>query len=60
MKHYTMKDYEIFKEVDGMWKVVRTGPDGVRRNIATQSIITRREAEQVARDDRDALNVARD
>ncbi len=55
MNRYTTKDYDIFFD-NGKWVAVRTGPDGVRRNVARYNCQTKREALQDARDDRDDLN----
>jgi len=54
--HYTLAhDYEIFWD-NGAYVAVRTGPDGVRRNMAPQNCATRHEAVEAAREDRDWLN----
>ena len=53
-KKYTMKDYDIFWD-NGKYVAVRTGPDGVRRNIAVCGE-TKCDATIEARRDRDFLN----
>ena len=52
---YTLRDYDIFLD-NGKYVAVRTGPDGVRRNIAPDSCRTKKDAIQEAREDRDWLN----
>jgi len=56
MKKMTMKDYDIFWD-NGQWVAVRTGHDGVRRNIAL-NCQTKADALVAAREDRDFLNAA--
>jgi len=48
-------DYSIFWD-NGKYVAVRTGPDGVRRNIAPYNCQTKKEALAAAREDRDELN----
>jgi hypothetical protein len=55
VKRYTMKNYEIFRD-NGKWVAVRSGLDGVRRNIAMPNCQTKRDAIEDARRDRDFLN----
>ena len=56
MGRYTLAhDYEVLWD-NGKWVAVRTGRDGVRRNIAPYNCQTRREAVAAAREDRDWLN----
>lgn len=52
---YTMKDYGFFWD-NGKYVAVRTGPDGVRRNIAPHNCQSKRDAVRAAREDRDSLN----
>jgi hypothetical protein len=52
---YTLKDYNIFWD-NGHYVAVRTGLDGVRRNIAPIGCKTKREAIDAAKEDRDDLN----
>ncbi|MBU1173316.1 MAG: hypothetical protein KKD44_27430 [Proteobacteria bacterium] len=54
-KRYILKNYEIFWD-NGKWVAVRTGPDGVRRNIAPYNCRSKKEAVGAAREDRDWLN----
>jgi hypothetical protein len=55
MKRLTLKDYDIYRD-NGGWVAVRTGTDGVRRNIARNGCATKRLALQDARENRDWLN----
>ncbi len=52
---YTLKDYEIFWD-NGKYVAVRTGPDGVRRNIAPYNCQLKKDALEAIREDRDYLN----
>ena len=54
-ERYTLTDYDVYWD-NGHYVAVRTGPDGVRRNIAPYKCRTKREAWAAAREDRDALN----
>ena len=52
------KHYDIFWD-NGSWVVIRDAdldPHGVRRNIAPYECQTRRDAEQIAREDREFIN----
>jgi len=47
-------DYDIFWD-NGKYVAVRTGPDGVRRNIAPYNCQTKRDAVEAAREDMEYL-----
>ena len=50
-----MSDYDIFWD-NGQYVAVRTGPDGVRRNIAPFNCQLKRDAILAAREDRNEVN----
>ena len=58
MERMKLSDYDMFWD-NGCYVAVRTGPDGVRRNIAPYNCQMRRDLLVAAREDRDALNAAR-
>ena len=58
MERMKLADYDMFWD-NGKYVALRTGPDGVRRNIAPHNCQMRRDLLVAAREDRDALNAAR-
>lgn len=52
-----LTDYDIFWD-NGRYVAVRTGPDGVRRNIAPPNCSTKKAALEAAREDCEALDEA--
>ena len=53
-----LADYDIFWD-NGKYVAVRTGPDGVRRNIAPYNCQSKKDAVEAARQDRDMINAGK-
>jgi hypothetical protein len=53
-----LSDYQVFWD-NGKYVAIRTGHDGVRRNIAPYNCQSKKAAIEAARDDRNFLNQGR-